>query len=417
MMGTGETASAIEELLAGDTFCPDPWTELSTWVDGRWSLCCNALPFDYRIEDRLPTEHYNGEEVRAVRRAMLAGDRKALERTCGKCHRKEALGARSRRLNQIDLFRQRRGYVGNLAGLVAGTAPDGSVEPAFLTRIDIKVYGNFCNLRCYMCYPECSSSIGQERKRQGELPPDHAHLSVPIDTLRGEARERFVADLLVLVERAQEIYFAGGEPLINRFHYELLDAIVARGLGDRLRLTYNSNLTKLPTVRGRSVHEYFAAFRRVHIGVSTDGTGARNDYIRYGSDWGRLLANIAALRERSPHVTVSLNTTVSLLSVLDIVGLHKAIRDELGLPHKHTNVLLFPPHLRAYHLPDPVKEQAAERIAAGPAELHHILDFLSQERDPAEFRRAVAYLRGLDRARGTDFTAVFPELRPYADAA
>ncbi|HSK39449.1 MAG TPA: twitch domain-containing radical SAM protein, partial [Arenibaculum sp.] len=399
-MKTTRTAG-IEDLLASDTFCPDPWTELSTWVDGRWSVCCNARPFDYGITDRLPTAHYNGPEMRALRSAMLAGDKEALGTTCGKCHGKEALGARSRRLNQIEVFRQRRGHVERLGELVAATAHDGTVAPAFLSRIDIKVYGNFCNLRCYMCYPACSSSIGLERKRQGELPASQPHLSVPIDALRGADRERFVDDLLVLIERAQEIYFSGGEPLINRFHYDLLDAIAARGLGDRLRLTYNSNMTKLPVVRGRSVHDYFAAFRRVHIGVSTDGVGLRNDYIRYGSSWPRLLENLRALRERSPHVTVSMNTTVSILSVLDIVELHREITGRIGLPHRHTNVLMTPTHLRAYHLPDPLKERIADELATAPPALRHILDFLGQDRDEAEFQRFAGYLRGLDRARGT----------------
>ena len=43
--------------------------------------------------------------------------------------------------------------------------------------------------------------------------------------------------------------------------------------------------------------DYLEKFKAVTLAVSVDGLGARNDYIRFGSDFDEVIANIKTARE------------------------------------------------------------------------------------------------------------------------
>ena len=76
----------------------------------------------------------------------------------------------------------------------------------------------------------------------------------------------------------EEIYFAGGEPLIMEEHYRILKKLDERKMY-HVRLKYNTNFSQM-TFKKLDVMEIWNRFESVKIGASLDGMGKRGEYLR-----------------------------------------------------------------------------------------------------------------------------------------
>ncbi|MCB0377459.1 MAG: radical SAM protein, partial [Bdellovibrionales bacterium] len=92
-------------------------------------------------------------------------------------------------------------------------------------------------------------------------------------------------------EGLEYIYFVGGEPLLIEPHLHFLKRLVDEGLAPQINIEYNTNLT----IINSEILELWKSFRKVSLGVSLDGFGAVNDYIRYPSQFSDLEKNIKAV--------------------------------------------------------------------------------------------------------------------------
>jgi hypothetical protein len=82
----------------------------------------------------------------------------------------------------------------------------------------------------------------------------------------------------------EQIYFAGGEPLIMEEHYNVLKELVRLKRFD-VRLQYNTNFSRL-NLKDENVLDYWKLFNNVSIGASLDAMGPRAEYIRKGTKLG-----------------------------------------------------------------------------------------------------------------------------------
>jgi organic radical activating enzyme len=96
-----------------------------------------------------------------------------------------------------------------------------------------------------------------------------------------------------LLPHIEEIYFAGGEPLLMDEHYRLLDRLAERGLFDT-PLRYNTNFSET-RYKGRDVFDIWAQFSNVKVSASVDATGGRGEL-----NIGR--GETASLRPERPQV-------------------------------------------------------------------------------------------------------------------
>jgi hypothetical protein len=153
----------------------------------------------------------------------------------------------------------------------------------------------------------------------------------------------------------------------------------------------------------------------VKLHLSVDGLGEKNDYIRYGSDFAAFVDNIRTLSRTCPHVELEPATCVSLLNVLDLAEIHEYFRPMFG-SHSFVNLLVDPPELRATWLPAELKEVAVRRLSRFPDVFRSQILWLQAAVDPVEQAQALSAFADrvgrIDRARGTSFRAVFPELAP-----
>ena len=397
------------------TFCPVPWMHLELQGDGSVVFCrthgnkrigqlTNTAPLD-----ELKTI-WNSEDQISIRSRMLSG---ACVPECGKCFRNERFGSFSTRTLANKIYTERiRPSV--LKTKSSGECPD--FAPLYLS---LKT-STHCNCRCRTCGPWNSSGWLRDYKAMTGLSYKNPALN----------ENRILQTLEALVSRLELLYFVGGEPLLSELHYRALDLVLAQGRND-LHLSYSTNLTTLK-LKHWSVLDYWKNFERVTLSISVDAIGARNDYLRKGSDWHTLLENRELLRKHAPHVKILVHPTISVFNVATLPQYvewmlkHQFVDDPSG--SFIFNRLEEPEHLSIQVLPKAMKAEISRELqnfqlnhllANTPIEkclttlrgLSGILAFMNEEDQSAKLPKFVSETIKLDQLRGESVLQTFSELR------
>ena len=318
------------------TWCPLPWISQSVRNNGDIRLCCQANASKSRgilkknngeiynvAKDNL-SDATNSPTLRAIRLKMLKGGKPS---ECVRCQKEESNGIASRRIyetaNWKDFFSfekaveatDRKGYI-NLAR-----------NP--IVHYDLR-FGNRCNLKCRMCGPTESDSwypdhvkvwgtkvfkdthglVELVQKNKGLYQTKNQDYNW-IDSLH------FWKQIKANAQHIKLIHTVGGEPFLIEKHYELLSMIIKHGLPQDVTIEYNTNLTFLPE-KALKLWKYF---KRVHIGVSIDGPGAINDYIRYPSRFEKIEQNLDRLDKSCGNFILWIATTVQAYNIFYLTDL------------------------------------------------------------------------------------------------
>lgn len=416
-----ELAEMMKKDGEGQYFCPLPFEHLYNDSAGRWRLCCRASPFERTISDTTPEEHWNHPDMQQIREEMLTGDLKLVNKHCWKCLKVEKLGLKSARqqlneklLSRIDIGKRSKTlqYVERLAKHPElGTLPDERV-----LELKLRIFGNYCNLRCYMCAPVNSTSRHQELSeiRDGHWlkclkpPPKMEFFETEEDY------DHFVESAMRLLPAVKKIKITGGEPFLLRRHYKFIEKIVATEHASKIRLAYDSNMTKFQ-LGSSNVLDYLTKFKGVTVAVSVDNIGARNDYIRYGSVFDEVIANIETA-QAMPGINVVVSCATGMLNAGDVHEIAEYFHKR-GLEAKFNMcVITGPTFLQARHLPDPIKEQYLAKIEDSPhrKQFSNVIRMIKQPRDEGEYQTFLEYMGDLDSHRGTRMLDLWPEFAPYS---
>ena len=135
----GEWQKKISNKSGSNSFCVLPWIHLATRPNGDMRICCvanasGADTGDYtvglvKMEDGkpanfgsdLPTEAFNNDYMKSVRKLMLSGEAPA---SCKKCYDEEARGISSKRIWETATW-MHEGI--DIQELINETSEDGSV--------------------------------------------------------------------------------------------------------------------------------------------------------------------------------------------------------------------------------------------------------------------------------------------------
>jgi radical SAM protein with 4Fe4S-binding SPASM domain len=348
-------------LTESSTFCMYPWIHIHTYPTGQTYPCCMAdmnYPVGNTRKHSLKTI-WNQENMREIRQSMLAGSE---VQACKKCYEKEANGFFSGR-------RSANKHHGHQIDLVDETQSDGTLERFEMTYWDIR-FSNLCNLKCRSCGHIFSSQWYQD---QAKLAGGDWKERNTVLNYAGRTETDMWEQLEPHLDYVEQIYFAGGEPLLMEEHYQILDELVKRKRFD-VRLIYNTNFTHTD-LKGNSVFEYWKQFDSVAVGASLDASGARGEYIRKGTNWAVVEQNRRDMLAICPEVDFYISPTLSIMNAWHLPDFH---RDwvEKGLIRAqdlNVNILQDPPHYR---------------IDIAPAEYKGLL--------LARYREHIEWLRGQD---------------------
>ena len=405
-----------------DYFCPVPFNHLYNDNAGRWRLCCRAQPFAHTISDTTPAQHLNHPLMKRIRKEMVNGKPDLVLKYCSKCIRMERAGLLSVRLQGIRKLLALERPEGNTTLRAAARVARGWTgrmpTKERCLELKLRIFGNHCNLRCYMCPPINSSSRLEEL---GAIRDGYWLKRLAVTDRYGffkddAAYDRFVDDTLRILPLVKKIRITGGEPFLLKKHYDFLEKVVATGQAGEISLVYDSNLTAFQ-LGSRHVTDYLQHFRRVTIYVSIDNIGPKNDYIRHGSHFGKLMENVALARSM-PNIEVAVNSATGMLNAGDVCTIADFFESmNLGTGFLPC-VINKPSFVQARHLPDALKQEYLGRLANSRHrdKFEGLEKALNQPRDEAEFQTFLTYIRDLDAKRGTNFLDLWPEFAPYVTA-
>jgi MoaA/NifB/PqqE/SkfB family radical SAM enzyme len=335
---------AREEFLLKNskTFCIYPWIHLHAYPTGEAYPCCHAEMAHPVGNCRTSTleEIYRDKPMDQLRDNML---NEVKSPACNRCYEQEESG----------FFSGRRS-----ANKHHGHHVKRLTDTEFrMTYWDIR-FSNLCNLSCRSCGHIFSSNWYQDQAQLagGKWADTHTALNYA-----GRTATDMWEQLVPHLDYVEQIYFAGGEPLMMAEHYNILDELERRGRFD-VRLIYNTNFTQVK-LKDRTVFDYWKRFKSVAVGASLDAMGPRAEYIRKGSDWATVESNRRKMIEICPEVDFYISPTLSIMNALHLPDFHRDwVEKALIKPQDlNVNILQDPAHFRIDIAPDQYKNQVVKK--------------------------------------------------------
>jgi molybdenum cofactor biosynthesis enzyme MoaA len=163
------------------------------------------------------------------------------------------------------------------------------------------------------------------------------------------------------LDYVEQIYFAGGEPLIMEEHYLILEELERRGRFD-VRLIYNTNFTDVK-LKDRSVFDYWKKFKQVKISFSIDDINERFELQRNGASWEEVNQNIDKFNSHKSDIfKTDVFTTVSILNVFYLPELIQWANTQNFSYQISLNFLNQPEELSIRNLPDEIKHEVKKKL-------------------------------------------------------
>jgi len=397
-------------LTESKTFCMYPWIHLNASPDGAAMPCC-LWDYNYEmgsVKTHTIKELWNNDNWKNLRKNMMNDVESP---GCRKCYGEEQAGFFSNRQSSNK-------HHGHHIDKVTSTLEDGTAQDFELTYWDIR-FSNLCNLSCRSCGHIFSSSWYQDQAKLAG--PEWAKNNKPL-FWAGQHKTDMLDQLMEHIDHVEQIYFAGGEPLMMDEHYHILEELERRKKFN-VRLVYNTNFTQTK-LKDRYVFDYWKKFDSVSVGASLDAMGPRAEYIRKGTKWSVVEANRRLMMEICPDVDFYISPTLSIQNALHIPDFHKDWVEKGLLKPKDLNVNLLqdPEWLRVDIAPQHYKDKIKAKYEEHLKWLRPLDKF---ERATQGFESAIKFLEGnnqdqlpkfwermsaLDKIRNEHWQDFIPEL-------
>ena len=368
-------------LTESKTFCIYPWIHLHAYPTGEAYPCCHAEMAVGQVgncRNNTLEQIWTDTPMQQLRQDMLTETPNV---ACGRCYEQEANGFFSGRKSA----NKHHGH--QIKKL--------DENPFEMTYWDIR-FSNLCNLKCRSCGHIFSSQWYQDQAKLagGDWKEQNSVLNYA-----GRTETDMWEQLEPHLDYVEQIYFAGGEPLLMEEHYRILAELVRRKRFD-VRLIYNTNFTHTE-LRGRSVFEYWRQFDSVAVGASLDDSGARGEYIRKGTDWTVVEQNRRDMLAVCPRVDFYISPTLSIMNAWHLPDFHRdwVERGLIRAQDLNVNILQDPAHYRIDIAPAEYKEQLLTKFTDHINWLKH-QDSL--QRATVGFESAVKFMMATDNTHLLD---------------
>jgi len=393
-----------------DNFCIVPWIHLNPEPSGVVKPCCAYFEEgDYpNLKNMTLEEIWNCDSQKTIRKSFLNNE---IPKGCSSCSQREESYNHSLRMAMNDRFGHHIEYAKN------NTREDGHFETFQLYYWDFR-FSNICNFKCRMCGHGCSSQWYEESFEffKGFIGNKPKILD----------KDYYGKDLMTYVDQfidsVEEIYFAGGEPLLMTEHYRILDMLIEKERFD-VFLRYNTNLSTLK-YKTYDMIEIWKKFDKVEIFASLDGYGDNAEYSRNGTEWPRVEKNLKALLDSKLEIRISV--TVNIFNIFHIPDLLLYLSNmNVNLRTVIPTILSYPSYYRISVLTDDLKKQVKEKfetsIESFPehqrnrvSELYDgILVVLNQPSNEQDIKQFYNLTNRFDKSRNENIVEVVPEYKTW----
>jgi radical SAM protein with 4Fe4S-binding SPASM domain len=266
-----------------------------------------------------------------------------------------------------------------------------------LKHVDLR-WTNSCNQACVYCSPSLSSKWAQE-------------LGVKVNSEK-EARQEVKDFVFENITNLQNVYLAGGEPMLMKENLEFLKLLKEKNPECMIRV--NTNLSTTET----GIFDLLVSFPNVHWTVSVETTEREYEYIRHHGSWEDFQKNLTTIKKLEHKISFNM-----LHFILNYKSLFDCVDYFSGLDF-HDNSFIIgplytPTHLNLLNLPSHMVDEVIKK-------LHHRLDekpvgylknsyenliaYFSTTRWDKDIGGFIEQTKIRDNRRGTDCLKVFPRL-------
>ena len=304
-----------------------PYMHIYGSAGGDMVPCCEAQEVPLNNPGESALESWNNDNYKELRRALANDER---PERCAVCWHNEDSGIVSNRQQwEHDNW--------NTFADKISVNDDYSVNnPPYWVELKVS---NFCNLKCIMC------STHSSYKRVADLDIISKYTKDGYETRLLRPTDLFASlnEWPELWDHVHTLQFTGGEPIINKEHYDLLEGIPTEAK-KRIRLRYASNLSYIK-FKKYDLIKIWNEFKHVNIKVSMDGVGDVYNYIRQDGDWDTVYANMMALNNE-PGIDVAAGITVQAHNIYQMPEFYQFWKESpVDLKFITANILQTPNYL------------------------------------------------------------------------
>ena len=399
-----------------DKICVHAWKSLYVTPLGEAGMCCIQYPLLTKINPKTDVKNIRQEKLwNDIRESMLKGEEHPY---CVKCWITE-------KENNLPSYRQNTNekYIKEYNAIKKQNTK--KLIDDNLLYIDIR-QTNICNMKCLSCNPVYSSLWGAEEGTSYPLQYSDGNLyqdEIKKNGVLHVKNNEFEDYILSNIKNITEVYFAGGEPMMNTLHWDILEEL------DRLhryniKIYYNTNLFKLD-YKTKHVFDYWDKFTNWFAGCSIDAIGSRAEYVRTGTKWKTIDAHLKLIQDKYP-LHFDIDTTVSALSVGGLKDL-MLYCDKLNIQrHRWGNTVIRPKHLCIDILPKDYRryvyddiEKLVQQKIKNDKTLDYLQSFLdhleiamlSTDATPRDRYKFKSFIENKDKTRNTDIFVSCPEFK------
>jgi sulfatase maturation enzyme AslB (radical SAM superfamily) len=227
-----------------------------------------------------PTEFLNSEYLQRLKEKFLNGE---YDDTCSGCKRLETAGLQSIRKYMLALY--------------GDSVVDINNADPVLDYMELRT-SNLCNFQCKMCNAQSSSLIA------GKV----------IDITENNFEE-----ILKLSSNLKHLVLTGGEPMLIKHYYELLDHLAEFGRPELIIRIY-TNASVYNPVFVEKMLKFNTALR-----LSIDAVGKTAEIQREGTNWKVVSENVNKFLKLP--IEVQFHTTLTTIALADVHSLAKYFVD------------------------------------------------------------------------------------------
>jgi len=298
-------------------FCNKPFDHIYVHTNGKFRLCCATIQNvpsnnNYTLFDASKhsiNDYWNSNRMKTIRQNMIAG-RETLD--CKRCYEQEIQGIQSLRSTK------------DMNKYVKNTKEDGTFKlPASSMQLQM---GNICNLKCKMCSQMYSHMNGLELLEIGKENPDWLHWvrqqGANVNNWTNElgSKQEWYKNVELknkmfqyISDNVFQLNVIGGEPTLIPEFYELFEYCESQGTLKDKEITLVTNLTNTNS----RMTNWLPKLKRFSIWASVDGIGERTEYIRYPSQWNKIIESLNFYKKFLPGTknNITLSPAVQLLNI------------------------------------------------------------------------------------------------------
>lgn len=376
-----------KDLLKNKSICTLPWTGFELEPSGTVKNCIISRTNLGTINKTNIKNIVHGKKNIELKQSMLKDKMPA---NCEGCYLQE------KNTTNLSSISSRLYYLKEIGAKTNLTLYD-DVNNFSLKHVDLR-WTNSCNQACVYCGPEYSSKWAQEL---GEKVKSNK-----------EARQEVKDFVFKNISGLENVYLAGGEPMLMKENYEFLTLLKDKNPGCSIRI--NTNLSTTST----GIFDLLCSFENVHWTVSVESIEKEYEYIRHLGSWKDFVTNLGTIKKLGHKINFNmLHFILNYKSIFDCI-------DFLKQKGFHDNSFVIGPlyiakHLNILNLPqvmlDNILQNLKDRLKKKPQgylknSFENLIKYYTTTNFEKDIKKFYSEIEIMDRRRNQDSRTTFPQL-------